>query len=192
MAQRDGDLLALLALDLDHHFKQLVLTYQHQLYAFALRMTRDPQEAEDIVQEAFIRAYFALKDYSLRKIEVVKLRPWLYKTTLHVFYNRVRKPSLPLVMLDDSEDSAMLEIEDEQSAMPEKEVERTELRRELNELIGSLPERYRAALIFYYFEEFSYAEIAELLSQPVGTVKANIHRGINLLRKILATQNAGR
>ena len=182
MALNEKDLPELLADDLDGHFKQLVSTYQHRLYGFALRQTGRPDDAEDIVQEAFIRAYYALTDYSQERIHMLRLQPWLYKITLNVLHVRMRKSGLQSVPLDMSEDSIALEVEGDWRDQPEVIVADSEFLRELESLVLTLPERYRAVVNLYYFEGHSYREIAELLAQPIGTVKSQLYRGTQLLR----------
>ena len=84
----DSDILALLATDLRHSYEQLVSTYWHQLKVFVLRQAGSPREdAEDIVQEAFVRAYYALERYPAQRILALKVRPWLYKITWSVYCN---------------------------------------------------------------------------------------------------------
>ena len=190
MDQNDADLLSLLATDLDRDFRQLVLYYQQRLYSFALRLAGSPHDAEDIVQEAFLRAYHAFKSYPTLKVRALRLRPWLYAITLNIFRDRKRKPEHPSISLDTSEDSPMLDIED-QSLGPDEEAYWHEWRDELERHVATLPERYRVAVTLYYFEDLSYVEIAELLNQPVGTVKANVHRAIRSLHKILESQTNG-
>ena len=178
------DLVELLATNLDRYFPQLVLSTQQRLYAFALRQAGSPQDAEDIVQETFIRAYHALRTYPAERIRFMNMQPWLYKITLHIFYrqssNDARIQSTPL---DISEESIHCEIEDNEDERPEKVLEDREDRRTLEALISCLPEHYRVSVSCYYFAELSYREIAELLQQPIGTVKSNVHRGTQLLRK---------
>lgn len=186
--EQPADVLELLATDLNRYFQQLVLSSQQRLYVFALRQTGNLQDAEDIVQEAFIRAYHALADYPPERIRTLKLLPWLYKITLHIFYRHRSSSRLQCIPLDLSEESALLEIEDDGREQPEKALENREDLRELEVFLSRLPEQYRVAVSCYYFEELSYAEIAELLNQPVGTVKSNVHRGMLLLKKTMATQ----
>ena len=190
MAESDGQLSMQLAAQLDRYYPQLVLTYQHRLYAFALRQSGSPQDAEDIVQEAFIRAYYALGDYPPERIRFMKLQAWLYKITLNVFYGRLRKNKLDFVPLDCSEDSTFLDIEDDWREQPATILENREGIRELEALVYTLPEQYRAAVSLYYFEDLSYREIAELLNHPIGTVKSNLHRGTKVLRQTLETQKS--
>nr|HET6902090.1 RNA polymerase sigma factor [Ktedonobacteraceae bacterium] len=190
MSESDGQLSMQLAANLDRYFQQLVLTYQHRLYSFALRQCGSSQDAEDIVQESFIRAYYALGDYPPERVRFMKLQPWLYKITLNVFYARLRKDKLQFVPLDVSEESSVLDIEDDWREQPDIALEDRESLRELEALVHILPEQYRETVSLYYFEELSYREIAELLNHPLGTVKSNLHRGTKLLRKTLATQKS--
>ena len=188
MTRENVDLPALLATDLDGYFGQLVLDYQQRLYIFALHQTGSAQDAEDIVQEALLRAYYALGDYPVERVRTLKLQPWLYKIALHVYYNRSRQLKLPVVPLNVLEDGSLLDIEDDWHGQPEVAFEDAERVRELESLLATLPEQYRTAVSLYYFEELSYREIADLLNQPMGTVKSNLHRGVRLLREALAKQ----
>ena len=187
----DGKLAALLATNIDRHLEQLMLTYQHRLYGFVLRQTGSVQEAEDITQEAFIRSYYALKDYPVQKIRELKLQAWLFKIALNIFYNRQRTNTLPQTSLDTSENSSLMELEDSTHG-PDEIAWHGEQRQEVERLVASLPEHYRVVINLYYFEELSYQEIAELLNQPLGTVKAKMHRGIALLRKMLQNKDSVR
>ncbi len=191
MINDDGGLTALLATNIDRHFKQLVLTYQHMLYGFVLRQTGSVQEAEDITQEAFIRSYYALKDYPTQKIRELQLQAWLFKIALNVFYNRQRIHTLQQTSLDAHENNTLLELEDSADG-PDQIAWYGEQRQEIERLVISLPEHYRVVINLYYFEELSYQEIAELLNQPLGTIKAKKHRGIALLRKMLQNKDSVR
>ena len=190
MDQDDEVLRSLLATDLDRHFRQLVIFYQQRLYSFALRLVGSPQDAEDIVQETFLRSYHALKSYPAVKVGTLKLRQWLYTITLNIFRNRQRRAEHQFVSLDTSEDSPLLEIEDS-SLGPHEEAYWHEWRRELEMHLATLAEHYRVAVTLYYFEDLSYTEIATLLNQPIGTVKAHVHRALRLLHNVLETQTNG-
>jgi len=87
--------------------------------------------------------------------------------------------------LDTSEDSALLELEDDGYAQPEEAFENEERRRELIALVDTLPQRYREVVSLHYFEDLSYQEIADIFNQPAGTVRVSVHRGIRQLRKAL-------
>lgn len=185
----DEDIATLLARNLDAYYERLVSFYWHQLLAFAYRRTGSTQDAEDIVQESFVRAYLALERYPEERIRTLKVRPWLYKVTWSVYCNYTgRSKSPPLVPLDLSEDGPLMEREEYWSEQPEKLFEHVERRQELEELVNSLPPRYREIVSLYYFDELSHQEIAEMLNQRVGTIKVYVHRGIRMLRKAVVMQ----
>jgi RNA polymerase sigma-70 factor (ECF subfamily) len=177
-----------LAKDLDGSFERFVRVYQNRIYSFALRLSHNTQDAEDVAQEAFVRAYQALKSYSQDRIELMVLKPWLYKITLNVFRNRARGRHLQLVSLNKTDDDSSVEPQDDKSRSPESIFETTESRNQLDALVARLPEKYRVAVILRYVEGLDYAKLAAVLGQPIGTVKSNVHRGIQLLRKSVSKQ----
>lgn len=181
-------LLAALASNCDAAFEQVVYAYQGRLYAFALRLTGNPQDAEEIAQDAFVRAYQALATYDSQRIRTLALRAWLYQIALNVFRNRVRGRRLPLVPLEGEGDEPVIEIEDDARARPEEQLLRSEGREELGALVLRLAPRLRVAVVLRHVEGMSYCEIATLLDEPVGTVKSNVHRGTLQLRRALAEQ----
>jgi RNA polymerase sigma-70 factor (ECF subfamily) len=181
----DQELLGLLANNLHQHFQQLVLCYQQRLYSFARRLTGSGQNAEDIVQETFVSAYVSLENYPAERIRTLKLQAWLYRVTFNVYTHSIRGPQLQAVPLDITGNNSVFEIADRTEEQPEVLFERLESQQELEQLLMQLPERYRVGITCYYFEHLSYQEIAELLDQPIGTVKSSIFRGIRLLRMLL-------
>jgi RNA polymerase sigma-70 factor, ECF subfamily len=183
-------LAALLAVNLDRHYEELVSLYWPQLSAFVLRRTRHFQDTEDIIQETFMRAYLALERYPDERIETLKIRPWLYKIAWSVYCNHTGRGKLPLIVpLEMPDDTFYLEPEDDERVQPEVLYEQAEQRRELEALLEKLPAHYRDLVSLYYFEELSQREIADILNLPLGTVKVYIHRGIRLLRKLLDEQS---
>jgi len=189
MDQNESDLLSRLATDLDHSFEQLMATYWPQLYAFVLRRTASPQDADDILSEVFVRAYIALKGYPVERIRTLKIRPWLYKITCNEYVRFTGKAMHSQVSFSFVEEASLLEQEEEHSSQPEMYVESTERRQELERLVAALPDRYREAINLYYFEDLSYQEIADVLAQPPGTIKSSVHRGIQVLRKAIRAQS---
>jgi RNA polymerase sigma-70 factor, ECF subfamily len=181
------DLLPALAADVDRCFECLVLTYQNRLYSFALRLTHNVQDAEEIAQDTFVRAYRALTGYAPERITALAVRPWLYQIALNVFRNRVRSRQLTVLPLDDLSHDPEADLID-QHERPDAALERAEREHELSALVAALPERYRIAVVLRHVEGFGYNELAEMLSQPVGTIKANVHRGTRLLRAALEQQ----
>jgi RNA polymerase sigma-70 factor (ECF subfamily) len=187
--QGEQDLSNSLVADLAGSFEWLMEVYQDRLYALALRLSGNAQDAEEIAQDAFVHAYRALCDYSPERTAALSLRPWLYRITLNVYRNRVRGKRVDAVPLegrsedDDALEYGSLEPTGPERGRPEEAAVQAESQSELAALLAALPERYRAAVILRYVEGLGYAELAETLGQPIGTVKANVHRGIRQLRE---------
>lgn len=175
----DTTLAAMLATNLDGSFEQLVIAYGARLYRVALRLTNSREDAEEVAQDALVRAYRALSGYEAERIRALLLRPWLYQITLNVVRNRVRRRRLEVVPLDGDLGG------DREDEWPERSLAAAERRREMAALLTGLPERYRIPVVLRYVEEMGYGEIADVLGQPVGTVKANVHRGIGKLRLMM-------
>ena len=184
----DKDLSAALAANLDAAFEQLVLCYQRRLYAFALRMCGSPEDAEEIVQDALVRAYRALKVYPGERVRALALRPWLFQITVNVARNRARVRRPAVLSLQRHDEAEVVEPADDEREQPEIRAEHSERQRELAALVLELPARYRAAVVLRHVDGLSYGEIAGILDQPVGTVKANVHRGVRALRETLVRQ----
>lgn len=178
------DFRAILAASLEDGFEQVVLAFQDRLYAFALHLLHDPGEAEEVVQDAFVRAYRALQRYEAERIWSLELRPWLYQITLNLARNRRRGTRVMQVSLDGDEGTAY-EPEARQEERPEQRAEQAEQQREVGALVRALPEPYRAAVLLRHVHGLRYPECAVVLGQPVGTVKSHVHRGIALLRAAL-------
>jgi RNA polymerase sigma-70 factor (ECF subfamily) len=179
----DLGLASRLAGDLDSHFEELVRTFQDRLYGFALRLSVSPQDAEESIQDTFVRAYRALQRYPADRVTTLRLRPWLYQIALNVVRNRVRRPALTQVDIDQpAADALASHTHDEQ---PEAATLSGETRAELALAIRKLPERYATAVVLRHVQGLSYAEAADILSQPVGTTKSDVHRGLRLLRDAL-------
>ena len=184
------DLPVRLAAGLDGAFESLVLTYQRRLYAFALRLVGRREDAEEIAQDALVRAYRALAGYPPERIRALALRAWLFQITLNVARNRMRGHRLETTALDGDAERDALDVPDSEQERPERQAERAEERRELALLLLGLPARYRAVVLLRHVEGLGYGEIAQVTGQPVGTVKANVHRGVRLLRQNLLERAA--
>jgi len=183
----EAALAADLAADLDAHFERLVLAFQGRLFGFALRLTGCAPDAEEIAQDAFVRAYHALGAYPPERVRALALRPWLYQIALNVARNRVRGNRLRIVPLTAPDrDGARPEPATDERDGPPAVVARGERAAALAGVVAALPPRYRAAVVLRHVEGFSYADVATILDQPVGTVKSNVHRGVLLLRHALA------
>jgi RNA polymerase sigma-70 factor (ECF subfamily) len=175
-------LSANLAADVDGHFEQFVRTYQDRIYGFTLRLMGNPQDAEECAQDAFVRAYRALHGYPPERRRELRLRAWLYQIALNVVRNRVRRPSLAVIPFDRPIEDRLYASQSEQ---PEIATLSAETKRRLENVIRQLPERYATAVTLRHIHGLSYAEAAEILDQPLGTTKSDVHRGLRLLREAL-------
>ena len=165
-------------------FSDIVNLYQHKLYQICYRMLGNKQEAEDIAQEAFIRAYVNLHSFDQKR----KFSTWLYRIATNLCIDRIRKKK-PDYYLDaevagtDGLDMYSQLAADE--ALPEEQLEKMELQERIQYEISRLPEKYRSVIVLKYIEELSLQEIGEILDMQTGTVKTRIHRGREALRKQL-------
>lgn len=183
-------LTAALAADLDAAFETLVVSFQDRLYSFAHRLCGNREDAEEVAQDSFVRAYRALKTYPADRIRALALQAWLYRITLNVARNKWRGKRVRLVSLEnggaDGEAARRAwEAPDAAERRPDSRLEQEQDRAGLASLVATLPERYRAALILRYVEGLRLEEVATILKQPLGTAKSNVHRAVNLLRRAI-------
>ncbi|MEP7158925.1 MAG: sigma-70 family RNA polymerase sigma factor [Chloroflexota bacterium] len=174
-AQTEG-LCARLATDLDGAFTELVMDHQQLVFGVALRVTRDTAAAEDVAQEVFVRAYRALRRYPEERVRELRLRPWLGRMTLNLARNAIRGRR------QHADVDGLAETEAGKDEGPLQLLQRSEEQRMWAGLLTALPERYRLAVAMRHVDGLSYAELAETLGKPLGSVKSDVHRGIDLLR----------
>ncbi len=168
-----------LAADLDSSFPDFVIAVQHGLYSGALRMTGSPADAEDIAQEALVRAYRALEQYPAERIRRLKLEGWVWTIAANLCRNRARsrsrKPESPLL------DQQPASTEDG----PETIAVATDSRDRLAAVVADLPWPMQAGVVLRHVVGLSYEEIAEAVDRPTGTVKADVHRALARLRQTI-------
>jgi len=163
----------------DHDaFAALVDEHQRYVYNLALRVVKDENEALDLTQETFVRAWTALPNFKGQS----QLRTWLYRIVTNLCYNRL--PNLRR-SLNDLGDEVMEDIPETNFNTPAQEFESNEIRRHLYQAIENLDENYRLLITLRYQNELSYDEIASTLNLPLGTVKTGIFRAKEQLRKML-------
>jgi RNA polymerase sigma-70 factor (ECF subfamily) len=183
----DDRLAAALARDLDHSFDALVLAHQDRLYTIALRMLRDPRDAEEAAQDALVRAYRALATYDAARIRELQVRGWLTTIVLNLCRTQgVRRAArgVPPMSIDD-ESRPPIEPAASAAQGPTEVAERHAERERWAARLAELPPVYRAAVVLRHVDGLSYPEAAAALGRPEGTVKAQVHRGIGLLRTML-------
>lgn len=187
----DTTLAVRLARDLDRTFDTLVVAHQDRLYTIALRMLGDPEEAREVAQDALVRAYRALSGYPPERTRDLALRPWLASIALNLARNRRRRAGarpesvgLATVVERGSEPA------DRPSDRPDAHRERRESTEAWARRLAALPASCRAAVILRHVDGLAYREVAAALDRPEGTVKAQVHRGLRLLRAALAAEAA--
>lgn len=182
----DDVLARRLADDLDTSFEALVRAHQDRLYTIAHRFLGNGHDAEEVTQDALVRAYRALAGYDEARIRGLRLRPWLATIVLNLCRNRAartRSGHGPLSLDRTPPDGhALPEPAADPDAAPAAVVDRDEALRTWAALVGQLPPVYRAPLVLRHVDGLSYPEVALALDRPEGTVKAQVHRGLALLR----------
>lgn len=171
--------------------EQMALAYGPLLHFIAYRILDNYHSAQDVVQEALLKAYEAMKGMSEERLRTLNSRRWLAKIVWNTAQN-YRKRESRWVHLDLAEDSFILRIESNRYERPEIVVVRLEGESELRMLVNALPSQYAAVINRRFFfdgagvnSDDSYESVAHDLGLPVGTVKCYIHRGLQLLRKAI-------
>ncbi len=179
-----------LASDLDGSFETLVREHQDRLFGLALRYLGSAADAEDMAQDAFVRAYRALTSYEPARVRDLDLRPWLTTILLNVCRNHVARPArraaVSAVVVDDS-----VALVADRRGEPEAQVDRLEAAERWSRLVTALPPAYRAAVLLRHLDGMSYQEMSAVLGRPEGTLKAQVHRGVALLRAGFEAEERG-
>jgi RNA polymerase sigma-70 factor, ECF subfamily len=158
--------------------KALVERHYRELYRYAFSVLREERSAEDAVQDAFERAFSALGRYSEERLRAMRLRPWMYKITLNVARNRLRRrreipveePSVAGGAASDQDREAVMDV---------------------LAALGELPERQRVAVTLRYLQDMPYAEISSATGWPEGTAKTLVRRGLVRLRSLMVEEPKG-
>ncbi len=188
-AQTDKELAALAAEGRDEAYGELLKRYERPIFSLVYRMVRDRALAEDLAQEAFIRAFNAISSYDPR----YKFSSWIFKIANNHTIDHLRKRKLDTVSIHGSphartareqeRTSVVLEAPDEN---PREYVEHRELGHQIERAIGELRPAYRTAILLRHVEGYAYEEIAGIMGLPLGTVKTYLHRARGELKARLA------
>ncbi|WP_193598536.1 sigma-70 family RNA polymerase sigma factor [Microbacterium sp. YJN-G] len=174
-------------------FEEQAIPYMDQLYAAAMRMTRNPADAADLVQETFVKAYGAWSSFS----QGTNLKAWLYRiltnTYINIYRKRQREPYQGTI--DELEDWQLGGAEST-TATHSRSAEAEAIDRMpasvVKDALQEVPEDFRLAVYLADVEGFSYQEIADIMKTPIGTVMSRLHRGRRMLRELLADYAAER
>ncbi len=167
-------------------YKALFEMYRQAIFHITVKIVRNPDEANDLVQETFIKAFGSLKTYDHN----YRFSTWLYKIAANSSIDFLRKRKIDSLSLDKpiptKDGDVQMEIPDD-TYNPEHDLRNRERTIGIEDAIDSLPEKYREVIVLRHKEDRSYEEIAEMLKVPVGTIKARIFRARELLKKKLKT-----
>jgi RNA polymerase sigma-70 factor (ECF subfamily) len=169
-------------------FSTQAMEFMPSLYSAAVRMTRNPADAEDLVQETYLKAYRGFGGFQ----EGTNLKAWLYKILTNTFINtyRAKRPRPEQTELDEVEDLYLYRrLGGLEAAAAGRSAEDEVLdlftEGEIKDALEALPEQFRLAVLLADVEGFSYKEIADILDVPIGTVMSRLHRGRKALQKTL-------
>ncbi len=167
-------------------FESQAMPFVDSLYNTAYRMTRNVQDAEDLVQEAYLKAYKYYEKFE----EGTNFKAWLFKIMKNTFINNYRKrqqapPQSDFSEIEDAFESQVSEEVTRQIKSPEEELLENVLDEDVQRALDTLPDDYRMAVILADLESFSYKEIAEILEVPVGTVMSRLYRGRKMLEQAM-------
>ncbi len=179
--QTDGELLALYQNGDEEAFKEIVNRYKNPLYGFLRRFLNQQDLVEDVFQDTFLQLYISKDSFDQGR----PLRPWLFTIAANKAKDALRKiqrhSTVSLGAIADSGDATVDDVVNILSSYdltPDKEVSDDETKAQVREIIAQMPDNLKAILILAYFEQFSYKQMAEILSIPIGTVKSRLHTAV--------------
>ena len=161
-------------------FKEIVNRYKNPLYAFLRRFLKRHDLVEDVFQETFLQLYTSRETFDVKR----PLQPWLFTIAANKAKDALRKQQKASMDMGAITDSTEASIDDVVNILtsykttPDEEVSRNETAQRIREIVANMPENLRSILILAYFEQFSYKQMAEILSIPIGTVKSRLHTAV--------------
>lgn len=176
------------SVDVRNLFEAQAIPFMDQLYAAGLRMTRNPADAADLVQETFVKAFAAFAQFQ----QGTNLKAWLYRILTNTFINTYRKKQRDPYQgtIDDLEDWQLGGAQSVTQGRSTRSAEAEAIDHlpdsAVKDALQAIPEDFRMAVYFADVEGFSYQEIADIMKSPVGTVMSRLHRGRRMLRELLS------
>ncbi|HEV8129276.1 MAG TPA: sigma-70 family RNA polymerase sigma factor, partial [Candidatus Eisenbacteria bacterium] len=168
----DEELVRRAQQDDERAFGELVTRYESKVYSLAMKMLRNPEDAEDVLQETFLRAYRGIKSFKGNST----FSTWIYRITANSALMKLRKKQLPQVSIEDSDErETPISIAD-WAPGPVEQLLNQEMQRVMDEAIETLPPEFRQVFILRDVEELSNSDVAEILDLSVAAVKSRLHR----------------
>ncbi len=177
----DAQLLARYSSGEEAAFREIVNRYKNGLYAFLRQFLNRQDLVEDVFQETFMQLFTSRDSFDHSR----PLRPWLFTIAANKAKDALRKwqrtTAVPIGTIADSQDLSfdeMLNTLSSDNTMPDEELEKSEISLRVAQVIEKMPENLRQILLLAYFQRFSYKQMAEILSIPIGTVKSRLHTAV--------------
>ena len=165
-------------------FGVIIDAYERRIYQHCYRLLGSFHDAEEVTQEAFVKAYTKIHTFKNKQ----KFSPWIYRIATNTAVDWMRKKK-PLYILDQpiavGENITYLDHVKNTSETPEETIEQKENQDEMQQFLLQLPSKYRVVLVLRYMDELSIKEMSEVLDLPIGTIKTQLHRGIEALRELM-------
>lgn len=163
-------------------FGELISRYESKVYSLALKMVRNPEDAEDVLQDTFLRAYRGIKSFQ----GASTFSTWVYRITANSALMRLRKKQLPTVSIEDADERETPVNIADWTPGPVEQLLNRELQQVMDEAIQALPPEFRQVFVLRDIEEMSNAEVADILDLSVAAVKSRLHRARLKVRNRIA------
>jgi RNA polymerase sigma-70 factor (ECF subfamily) len=183
-SRSDGELVEQYRAGDEKAFNELVRRYQEKVYRVARRFVNDHDDADEVTQQVFCKAYEGLRDFRGESA----LYTWLYRITTNIALNYVRRQRVREFLRIDE----LFEMESEPSESPDALMEKKEQRDLIERAIAMLPEKQKAVFVLRYYEELPYEEIAGILKTSVGGLKANYFHAVRKIGEYVSRENRTR
>lgn len=173
--------------EMKRRFERTTIGYIDELYGTALRLTRNERDAEDLVQDAYLKAYKSFHQFKIG----TNCRAWMFKILTNTFINNYRRRIKEREIIERQENGSLQNTlvckeSVDRYSNPERRMVMTGLSDDVKTALATVPMDFRMAVVLSDLQDFSYKEIAEIMGTPIGTVMSRLFRGRRLLRKALS------
>ena len=182
----DAELLASYCAGDEAAFREIVTRYKNSLYAFLKHFLNRSDLVEDVFQETFMQLFTSRESFDPKR----PLRPWLFTIAANKAKDALRKQqrtaTVPIGPIADAQDMSFDEVINvltSDTTVPYDSLEKDEIAKQVRQIVASMPENLRAILVLAYFNRFSYKQMADILSIPIGTVKSRLHTAVGRFAK---------